>query len=38
MRPINMGGTAIGTGVNADAAYLQRIVPVINEVSELDFK
>ena len=36
MRPINMGGTAIGTGVNADAAYLQRIVPVINEVSELD--
>ena len=36
MRSINMGGTAIGTGVNADAAYLQRIVPVINEVSELD--
>ena len=36
MRPINMGGTAIGTGVNADTAYLQRIVPVINEVSELD--
>ena len=37
MRPINMGGTAIGTGVNADAAYLKRIVPVINDVSELDF-
>ena len=36
MRPVNMGGTAIGTGVNADTAYLQRIVPVINEVSELD--
>ena len=36
MRPINMGGTAIGTGVNADTAYLKRIVPVINEVSELD--
>ena len=37
MRPINMGGTAIGTGVNADAAYLERIVPAINEVSELQF-
>ena len=36
MRPVNMGGTAIGTGVNADAAYLKRIVPVINEVSGLD--
>ena len=36
MRPVNMGGTAIGTGINADAAYLKRIVPVINEVSGLD--
>ncbi len=37
MRPLNMGGTAIGTGVNADIAYLQRIVPVLNEVSGLNF-
>ena len=37
MRPLNMGGTAIGTGVNADTVYLQRIVPVLNEVSGMDF-
>ena len=34
---LNMGGTAIGTGVNADKAYLQRIVPVLNEVSGMKF-
>ena len=37
MRLLNMGGTAIGTGINADKAYLQRIVPVLNEVSGMDF-
>ena len=37
MRPLNMGGTAIGTGVNADTVYLQRIVPVLNEVSGMNF-
>jgi aspartate ammonia-lyase len=37
MRPLNMGGTAIGTGVNADTAYLERIVPVLNEVSGMNF-
>ena len=37
MRMLNMGGTAIGTGVNADKAYLKRIVPVLNEVSGMDF-
>jgi len=37
MRPLNMGGTAIGTGVNADKAYLQRIVAVLSEVSGLNF-
>lgn len=37
MRPLNMGGTAIGTGVNADTVYLQRIVPALNEVSGMDF-
>ena len=36
MQPINMGGTAIGTGVNADAAYLQNIVPTLNKVSGLN--
>ena len=37
MRPLNMGGTAIGTGINADAAYLDLIVPVLNEVSGMNF-
>ena len=36
MRPLNMGGTAIGTGVNADKAYLQRIVSALSEVSGID--
>lgn len=33
MRSLNMGGTAIGTGINADETYLRRIVPVLSEVS-----
>lgn len=37
MRQLNMGGTAIGTGVNADKAYLQKIVPMLNEVSGMEF-
>ncbi len=37
MRPLNMGGTAIGTGVNADEAYIRSIVPVLNEVSGMNF-
>ncbi len=37
MRPLNMGGTAIGTGVNADREYLERIVPVLSRVSGIDF-
>ena len=37
MRPINMGGTAIGTGINADKAYMEKIVPVLNEISGMNF-
>ncbi|MCR5293598.1 MAG: aspartate ammonia-lyase, partial [Lachnospiraceae bacterium] len=37
MCSLNMGGTAVGTGINADRAYLRRIVPVLNEVADLDF-
>lgn len=33
MRTVNMGGTAIGTGVNADQRYLQRIVPNLAEIT-----
>ncbi len=37
MRTLNMGGTAIGTGLNADKKYLKRIVPKIAEVTGMDF-
>lgn len=33
MRTLNMGGTAIGTGVNADESYLRRIVPNLAEIT-----
>lgn len=32
-----MGGTAVGTGINADEAYLKRIVPNLVEISGMDF-
>lgn len=37
MRTLNLGGTAIGTGLNADKAYFRRIVPVLSEVSGIEF-
>lgn len=37
MRYLNMGGTAIGTGINADEVYLKRIVPKLSEVSNMEF-
>ena len=37
MRELNMGGTAIGTGINADEQYLQRIVPNLAQVSDMEF-
>lgn len=33
MRSVNLGGTAIGTGINADTQYLQRIVPNLTKIS-----
>ncbi|MBU5590228.1 aspartate ammonia-lyase [Clostridium sp. MSJ-4] len=35
LKVINMGGTAIGTGINADEEYLSKIVPTLNEVTNL---
>ena len=37
MRTLNMGGTAVGTGLNADEAYLKRIVPNLVEISGMEF-
>lgn len=36
MRTLNMGGTAVGTGLNADEAYLRRIVPNLSEISDME--
>jgi len=37
MRTLDMGGTAIGTGINADENYLRRIVPNLSEISGMEF-
>lgn len=37
MRTLNMGGTAVGTGINADEGYLRRIVPNLAEISNMEF-
>lgn len=37
MRTLNMGGTAVGTGINADEGYLRRIVPNLVEISGMEF-
>lgn len=35
LKIVNMGGTAIGTGINADEEYLNKIVPNLSKTSEL---
>lgn len=37
MRNINLGGTAVGTGLNADEKYLRRVVPNLSEISGMEF-
>ena len=37
MQVVNMGGTAVGTGINADETYLKRIVPNLSQVSNMEF-
>lgn len=36
IRYVNLGGTAIGTGINADEQYMKRIVPNLKELSGID--
>ena len=36
LKVINMGGTAIGTGINADKRYFSKIVPKLSEVTKID--
>ncbi len=35
MSILNMGGTAIGTKINADAIYVEKIVPTLGEITNL---
>lgn len=35
---VNLGGTAIGTGLNADPTYVEEIVDVLSEVTDLNLK
>ena len=38
MRSLNLGGTAIGTGLNADVHYLQKVVQTIARISGLELE
>ncbi len=38
MHTVNLGGTAIGTGLNADIQYEELIVPTLSKVSHLGLK
>ena len=35
MAKLNMGGTAVGTGINADHNYIKTIVPILAEITNL---
>ncbi|MBE6916450.1 MAG: aspartate ammonia-lyase [Ruminococcaceae bacterium] len=35
MYPINLGGTAVGTALNADPAYVDKLAPVLGEICGL---
>lgn len=36
MRCLNLGGTAIGTGLNADEQYLKKIVPNLSQITGME--
>ena len=38
LRVINMGATAIGTGLNADLTYFHQIAPTLSQVTGTEFK
>ncbi len=35
---VNIGGTAIGTGINADEMFISEIIPTLNEVTGLELR
>ncbi|MCI5997298.1 MAG: aspartate ammonia-lyase [Peptoniphilaceae bacterium] len=38
LRVVNMGATAIGTGLNADVKYMKNIVKILGELTDLDLE
>lgn len=38
LRVVNMGASAVGTGINVDTEYLKLIVPNLNKVNKLDLE
>lgn len=38
LRYVNLGGTAIGTGLNADSQYVNEVVDVLDDITKLDLK
>ncbi len=38
MRIVNLGGTAIGTAINADSLYLKQIIPNLSRISGIEFQ
>ncbi len=38
LKVVNLGATAIGTGLNADLKYVENVTNVLNEISSLDLK
>ena len=34
---LNLGGTAVGTGINASAAYIGQVVPILSELTGIPF-
>lgn len=35
---VNMGGTAIGTGINADPKYSEKVIPQLRQITGMDIK
>lgn len=38
LRVVNLGGTAIGTCINAESTYLEKIIPTLNQLTGLDLR
>ncbi len=38
LHTINMGATAVGTGLNADVNYIKEILPIINDITSIKFE